>query len=456
MLFNSYAFIGVFLPLVLILFYFFRKLPKIALALLMFASLAFYSYWDIRFLPILLVSIAFNFSIGRLIINNRELAKIFLLVGVAGDLLLLGYFKYMNFFISNYNDIFQGAVSPFDLILPLGISFFTFTQIAFIVDAYRGEIEEFDLLTYSLFVTFFPHLIAGPILYHKNIIPQFYDAKTFAVSHENIARGLCYFIIGLFKKVVIADSISPWVKIVFDNPASATFTDAWIGALSYTFQLYFDFSGYSDMAIGLGLMLNIRLPINFNSPYKALSIREFWKRWHITLSEFLKNYLYIPLGGNRGHHIRNILITMLLGGLWHGAGWTFVVWGGLHGLYISVNHIWSRLDISLPKTLCWMITFISVVVAWVFFRASSLTDGLNIVGNMFGFGADHVPMISGVKLRIELTWLLLLLIGISLPNTQQVVEKIRPNLKFAVAAAILFWFCLLRLNNVSEFLYFQF
>ena len=282
----------------------------------------FYAYWDARYLPLLLVSILFNYTVGSLI--ERHKSKLGLIIGVTVNLSLLTYFKYTNFFLSSFNEMFQTAIYVPKIILPLGISFFTFTQIAYLVDAYRGETQRYSLLTYSLFVTVFPHLIAGPILYHKNMIPQFSKLKNYVFTHKNMALGAAFFSVGLFKKVMIADSLAPWAKVVFDNAGMVSFIEAWAGALAYTFQLYFDFSGYSEMAIGLGLMFNFKLPVNFNSPYKATSIIEFWRRWHITLSEFLRNYLYIPLGGNRNGQygrMRNLLITMLLGGLWHGAGW---------------------------------------------------------------------------------------------------------------------------------------
>ncbi|MDD3149739.1 MAG: MBOAT family protein, partial [Candidatus Gastranaerophilales bacterium] len=381
MLFNSYEFIFIFLPITLIIFYTLAKfrLTKLATLSLVIASLGFYSYWDVRYLPLLLCSILFNYTIGTAI--EKSLNKYLLAFGILIDLVLLGYFKYTGFFLSSINDTFSSSFFVPEIILPLGISFFTFTQIAFLVDAYRGETKNYSLLTYSLFVTFFPHLIAGPILHHKDIIPQFSKLKNFVFSYKNMALGVAIFSIGLFKKVIIADTLAPWVKLIFDNASTATFIEAWTGALGYTLQLYFDFSGYSEMAIGLGLMLNINLPINFNSPYKALSIVDFWRRWHITLSSFLKNYLYIPLGGNRKgefSRIKNLLITMLLGGLWHGAGWTYIIWGALHGIYLVINHSWNKLKISMPKFLAWTITFLSVVIAWVFFRAKNIGDAISI------------------------------------------------------------------------------
>ena len=329
MLFNSYEFIFIFLPIVLFLYYGIAKKIGCIYAkyFLIVSSIAFYSYWDIRNLPILLVSIAVNFCIGRKIVDTKE--KRWLILGIVFNLLFLAYYKYANFFLDNISALFHTSFSHFDIVLPLGISFFTFTQTAYLVDAYRGETKTYSKSDYLLFVTIFPHLIAGPIIYHKDMIPQFAEEQRYKFNYDNFAKGITWFVIGLFKKVIIADWMSNIANLVFGHSEHLSILEAWGGSLAYTLQLYFDFSGYSEMAIGIALMLNYNLPINFNAPYKACSIIDFWKRWHITLSAFLKNYLYIPLGGNRnGHHMRNIMITMLLGGLWHGAGWTFVIWGG--------------------------------------------------------------------------------------------------------------------------------
>lgn len=461
MLFNSFSFIFLFIPLTLLVFFslaHFRYIKMASLSLVI-ASFTFYAYWDIRYLPLLLLSIVFNFIMGAQIEKSRRMAL--LVFSVAVDLGLLGYFKYMHFFLQTVNDL-SGAGLPLPhIILPLGISFFTFTQIAYLVDAYRGETDNYSFLNYSLFVTFFPHLIAGPILYHKKIIPQFNDLQNYLFSSKNMALGLTLFAMGLFKKVMIADNLAPWAKLVFDNASQLTFVDAWAGALAYTLQLYFDFSAYSEMAIALGLMLNIELPTNFNSPYKSTSIIEFWRRWHMTLSGFLRNYLYIPLGGNRYgdlSRMKNIMITMLLGGLWHGAGWTFIVWGGLHGLYSVINHLWRKLKIDLPGTLSWLITMVSVTVAWVFFRAASLYDGIHIVQAMFGLrglkfvSAGFIP--GGMKEMLVLIAMLLLLV--IAPNPQQLVSRMHPGWKWALVTAIILAISILSIDQASDFLYFQF
>jgi len=479
MLFNSYEFIFIFLPITLLIYFTLAKyrLTKLATASLVVASLAFYSYWDMRYLPLLLGSIVFNYTIGSCIEKTRN--KYLLAVAIVINLSLLGYFKYTGFFMRSCNDILGTSLLVPEIILPLGISFFTFTQTAYLVDAYRGETQKYNILTYSLFVTLFPHLIAGPILYHKDMIPQFSKLRNFVFSQKNMALGIAMFTMGLFKKVVIADSLAPWVKVVFDNTDKVNFIDAWAGAIGYTLQLYFDFSGYSEMAIGLGFMFNFVLPINFNSPYKATSIIDFWRRWHITLCIFLKNYLYIPLGGNRNgemKRIRNLMVTMLLGGLWHGAGWTFVIWGGLHGCYLAVNHMWRKTGFSIPSLLAWLLTFISVVIGWVFFRANNIHDAFAIMQAMAGlkgvtflislepnfaffnrifadFEVFHFLKAGEIELIVLAV---LMLVVTTVNNPYQHIVNFKPNWKWVISIAIAFVIALLELTQVSEFLYFQF
>ncbi len=382
MLFNSAPFIFVFLPIVFAVFCFLARCRGVlATVWLAGASLVFYAYWGTAQIWILLGSIAGNYLSGLAIAHRIRLKlpkKAVLILAVAANLSLLGYFKYYGFFTSNVAAIFGVSSSVGSIGLPLGISFFTFTQIAYLVDVYSGKVREFSLLNYFLFVSYFPHLIAGPILHHAEMIPQFRSEK-YAFRIERLTVGLTIFVIGLFKKVVLADSVSAYVGPVFASP-DVTVIEAWLGALSYTLQIYFDFSGYTDMAIGISYLFGIRLPLNFNSPYKAVSIVDFWRRWHMTLSRFLRNYLYIPLGGNRRGKARryfNLLATMALGGLWHGANWTFVIWGALHGIYLVINHAVSALAewSGWPCNGTWWrvsgqaATFLAVVFAWVFFRA---------------------------------------------------------------------------------------
>ncbi len=308
-------------------------------------------------------------------------------MGIVANVALLGYFKYSDFFISNLNKALDSDIVLLHLALPLAISFFTFQQIAYLVDSYRGETKGYDFLNYALFVTFFPQLIAGPIVHHKEMMPQFASSWNKVKNYRNIALGLFIFSIGLFKKVVIADTFAVWATQGFDEATTLTFFEAWATSLSYTFQLYFDFSGYTDMAIGASLLFNIKLPINFDSPYKATNIQDFWRRWHITLSRFLRDYIYIPLGGNRKGSFKtytNLMATFILGGLWHGAGWTFVFWGFLHGLALVIHRIWHSLGFRLYTWLAWFITFNFVNISWVFFRAKEWEDAVKVLRGMGG------------------------------------------------------------------------
>lgn len=473
MLFNSYEFIFIFLPIVLFLYYGIAKKIGYSYAkyFLILSSIAFYSYWDIRNLPILLVSIAVNFCIGRKIVDTKE--KCWLILGIVFNLLFLAYYKYANFFLDNISALFHTSFSHFDIVLPLGISFFTFTQTAYLVDAYRGETKTYSKSDYLLFVTIFPHLIAGPIIYHKDMIPQFAEEQRYKFNYGNFAKGITWFVIGLFKKVIIADWMSNIANLVFGHSEHLSILEAWGGSLAYTLQLYFDFSGYSEMAIGIALMLNYNLPINFNAPYKACSIIDFWKRWHITLSAFLKNYLYIPLGGNRnGHHMRNIMLTMLLGGLWHGAGWTFVILGGIHGCCICINHLWRKTKLSLPKVVNWLLTFNVVNLAWIFFRAESFEQAFNIIKAMGDLSSFCYPYSKIVVKWLpnlpynkdflfssnDVLWIILfLIISIVYYSTEDwMKEHFKPKAVTAVVLALGFVYAVSQLNKLSAFLYFQF
>lgn len=469
MLFNSYEFILLFMPIVLVSYYTLSKIIGFIAAkwFLVLASVFFYSVWDTSNLPILLTSIFANFIFGNLL--NKHKSKMLLFMAVFFNLALLGYFKYSNFIIYNINSVLNSNISSNSIELPLGISFFTFTQTAYLVDIFRGETREYTVSDYLLFVTIFPHLIAGPILYHKDVIPQFSEKSRYKLNYKNMVYGISWFVLGLAKKVLIADKLAIYVNQVFGHVDSITTIDAWGGTLAYTLQLYFDFSGYSEMAIGLGLMLNFNLPQNFDTPYRACSIIEFWRRWHMTLSTFLKKYLYIPLGGNRnGHHMRNILITMFLGGLWHGAGWTFIFWGTLHGFFICINHFWRKTNYGMHRVVAWILTFNAVNLAWVFFRAESFNQALKIIKAMMGYYPFAIPysgtlgrfcsaflahqtLLTFNNLAIILCFTILSLIEIKV----HVIEKFN-EIILAVALSIVFLYCFTKLGTISEFLYFQF
>lgn len=463
MLFNSYEFLLLFLPVVLAVYYTlgYKHRYQLATGWLVLASIFFYGYWDVRFVPVLLLSIWFNFLIGRRIEQSYH-KKQYLLLGLAGNLLALGYYKYTGFFLEQISALTGADLFIPQIILPLGISFFTFTQSAYLVDAYRGETTGYSFLTYCLFVTVFPHLIAGPIIYHKSMIPQFTNKVNCHINYDNMAKGLALLVIGLFKKTLIADNVSLWVNSIFDHYDQLNYLEAWAGALGYTFQLYFDFSAYSEMAIGLGFMLNLSLPVNFNSPYKSLSIIDFWRRWHMTLGTWVKSYLYIPMGGNRHGEfakMRNLFISMLLIGLWHGAGWTFVLWGGIHGVLLMINHQWRRLGIALPKVICWLLTFLSVVVAWVFFRADNISQAMHILATMTDFQNIFVAADNwNVDKDAKNVYLSILGLGalLCLPNPVILIERFRANWLWYVLILIMFLVSLYQMNTYTEFLYFQF
>src|SRR6516225_5997732 len=498
MLFSSYIFVFIFLPIIISAFALGRlHSTRAAVVVLAIASLYFYAAWKHTYVFLLLGSILLNFSLG-LLARQRDRRRTIVIVGVILNLLLLGYFKYANFFAENFN-LLAGTDLKFDkIVLPIGISFFTFQQIAYLVDVERNAPVERNPVNFTLFVTFFPHLIAGPLVHHAEMIPQFKrpELKRFSVL---AARGAAIAVAGLFKKVVLADSFAQFASPAFahvDGGGTIGSFWAWTATLAYALQIYFDFSGYSDMATGLALMFGIRLPVNFRSPYKACSIIEFWRRWHITLSRFLREYLYIPLGGNRlGEQRRylNLMVTMLLGGLWHGAGWNFLIWGGLHGLYLCVNHLWQAWRgagakfRSGPATIAsWAITFFAVVIAWVFFRARTAAGAWQMLGALFGFEAESSAYVSpGVLRLMDLPLLVgerpLLLTGagmvalalavvLVLPNVPQLYgyreyrrapekegrPRWRPNWAWALASALALSISLFGMWQRLEFLYFQF
>ena len=485
MLFNSYEFILLYLPVVFAGFFAIARFSRRGAALwLALASLFFYGWWDPRYVLLLLGSISFNYVMGYTIAHARvddaptSRGRALLAFAVSANLALLAYYKYADFFIGTANALAGLDWALWHVILPLGISFFTFTQIAFLVDAHRGIAREYNPVHYLLFVTYFPHLIAGPVLHHKQMMPQFGRAETYRLNIANINLGMTIFVIGLLKKVLIADQFALYADPVFNavqGGATVTMTEAWVGALAYTFQLYFDFSAYSDMAIGLSKLFNVDLPINFNSPYKSRSIIDFWRRWHITLSNFLRDYLYISLGGNRHGAVRryfNLLATMVLGGLWHGANWTFVLWGTLHGLYLVLNHGWRalRARLGFPPVpggalIAWLVTFIAVVLAWIFFRATTIESAMRLIEGavgLHGFGsfaalAPHVPETPGMLL----TWIVAGLLIVKLaPNSLEIAAWLQSwkwrgwMLGYAVGAALVF--VMLNFSRVSAFIYFNF
>jgi D-alanyl-lipoteichoic acid acyltransferase DltB (MBOAT superfamily) len=507
MLFNSFSFLLGFLPITLIGYFLLaRRNPTWGVAWLALASVFFYGWWDVRYVPLLLGSVLINYGCAQAIRRAQGRARTWWLAGaVAANLVLLGYYKYANFFYTSLTGHHSDALQ---VVLPIGISFFTFTQIAFLVDTARGFVQEGRFIHYLLFVTYFPHLVAGPVLHHKEMMPQFADPRNAVPRADNFSVGATIFIIGLAKKTLLADTLAPYANTLFAAPGEPTLLVAWGGVLAYAFQLYFDFSGYSDMAIGLSRLFGVHLPLNFNSPYKSFNIVEFWRRWHMTLSRFLRDYLYIPLGGNRHGAVRakvNLMVTMLLGGLWHGASWNFVVWGGLHGLYLVIAHAWQMVKDRMGwrgnggrigRLGAWALTFVAVTFAWVFFRAADLPSALRIVAGMAGHSGVTLPDAIGARLggfahtleQLGIGWTLgggaqfietwswvavAALVAFFAPNTQQIMHSFAPALDHdgtaaparlswlptprpALAAGLLAVACLLALSRPSEFLYFQF
>ncbi len=472
MLFNSIEFLFIFLPIVFTVYFLLNRLKLITLASswLVMSSLYFYSYWKIEYLPIILVSMLFNYAVGRTLSTesnlkiNRRLLFIFAIVMNVG---MLSYYKYMDFIIYNINMVLKHDFNYMHIALPLAISFFTFQQIAFLADSYEKKTKEYDFLTYAMFVTFFPQLIAGPIVHHSETMPQFMNLRNKFINHKNIATGLFLLGIGLFKKIMIADFLSPFVAQTFDVIPTLTFFESWVASISYAFQLYFDFSGYCDMALGVAYLFNIVLPQNFNSPYKANSIQDFWRRWHMTLSRFLRDYIYIPLGGNRKGEFktyRNLFLTFFVGGLWHGANWTFILWGAMHGAATCVHKMWSKLNIKLNEFVSILITFLFVDVAFTVFRAPTIEKGISIYKSMLGLNGFAPIEINklrfafengSVKISILLLLSTFILVFFS-KNSMELARKVKPNAIYFTATLIMLVVSILSINKVSAFLYFQF
>lgn len=460
MLFNTFVFIFVFLPIVLTGFYGFGSKIRSSYVVfwLFLCSLFFYGWWKPSYLILIAISIIVNFFVSRQIAGGK---KRFLYVGVSFNLMLLFFYKYVDFFISNLNIISNQSIPFLDWALPIGISFYTFQQIAYLIDCKQGTVVKTNFFSYGLFVTFFPQLIAGPIVHHKEMISQFDNPIVTKINYFNISRGIFIFLMGLSKKIILADSFGIIADNGFANILLLSTKDAWLTSLAYSMQLYYDFSGYSSMAIGLGLLFNIRLPQNFNSPYRSINIQEFWRNWHITLSRFLRDYVYIPLGGSRissGRTNFNLILTFFLGGIWHGAGWTFIVWGLLHGIALVLHRYWKYLKVDIPIFLSILITFLFVNITWVFFRANNIEEALGLLFTMFRF-SEGTP--SNYFLFSNLYDLPIWSVGVILlflPNDSWLGTNMKPNLKYGIMTVFLFIINMIYLNSViqSDFLYFDF
>ncbi|MBC3920299.1 MBOAT family protein [Undibacterium sp. CY18W] len=507
MLFNSFGFLFAFLPVTLAVWLFLQKRAglRIALSWLVIASLFFYAVWDVRYLAVLLTSISINFWLGGRILHARQQAAearagLWLKLGIGFNLLVLGGFKYTYFLAANLFGLFQAA-PPFDpIVLPLAISFVTFQKIAYLVDCRRGQVQRHDALDYLFFVSFFPQLIAGPIVHHKPLIAQANtDSNPLFSQKEALVTGFSFLALGLFKKTILADSLARYASPVFELAKQATpgGEAAWQAMLAYTLQLYFDFSAYSDMAIGLALMFGFKLPVNFFSPYKATSIIDFWRRWHMTLSSFLRDYLYIPLGGNRHGEFkryRNLWLTMLLAGIWHGAGWNFMLWGALHGSMLLINHFWHHLLKSrptlakawqtLPDAIMTVLTFLLVAFAWILFRANDMNSAWHMYAALLQpFSGNPMPALPWhapaqlaeglLSASPDLAWAWIgigLLTVWCLPNSVQLLSYdananvrlktigARMQIALGIGCGTCFWLALkwMAVRPATEFLYFNF
>lgn len=483
MLFNSYIYLLLFLPIAVIVFYLLKRISNhnaYLMAWLAVCSLLFYGWWDERYLLLILASMVINFQLGKLIASYRHHSLV--IAAVALNLAALGYFKYTDFVINTLSSVFTLSIEPFNIVLPLAISFYTFQQIAYLVDCYHGLDKDYHFIDYVVFVTFFPQLIAGPIVHHREMMPQFVTL-TRTIPWDNIAQGLAMLSIGLFKKVMIADYFAEFANQGFSTSPALSLTQAWVASLSYSLQIYFDFSGYTDMAIGSALLFGIHLPQNFNSPYQASHIADFWRRWHMTLSRFLKEYVYIALGGNRKgalYTYRNLMLTFLLGGLWHGAAWTFVLWGIAHGVALIVHRLWQTLQRPLPKIAAWLITLLFIHLTWIIFRSDSLATIGNFYGAMLGLQGSGWGDINYIQLgQLTFDWqqqqwinldlslhgapsvfpLLLMpawIVVVYCPNSHALLATFKPTRLYLIVLVLLFGYSLHHLSSYSEFLYFQF
>ena len=502
MVFASHSFLAFLLILLLAYWAFARLDERLGKPILILASFVFYGFWIPAYLILLITSILFNHAIARSVLAGptRSVRRMLTALGITLNLALIGFYKYAAFLVESFNWTLQTQFEVPEIILPIGISFFTFQQISLLVDAYKGRVAQLGFWDHVLFISFFPQLIAGPIVRQHDMLPQLAARRDWRLRADYVAIGIALFAFGLFKKTALIDPFVPYLDLVYQAAADGNavgFVDGWVAGIGYGFQVYFDFSAYSDMAIGLGFMFGLRLPINFFSPYKADSIRVFWRRWHISLSRFLRDYLFVPLGGSHRGMTRTIaalLITMALGGLWHGAGWNFVIWGLLHGGYLSINHLWSAtLSKWFPKLIAWvnarrwlrlflqafsiLLTFLAVSFAWVFFRAPDYDSAIRLATAMLGFSSWHevTPLTRGIVPGFPVY----LLIVWFLPNTMELFQsskaalhvedyrddKARPlpkwitfglSVPWAFTTAAVFICAWFALSNLSPFIYFQF
>lgn len=471
MLFNSYQFLFLFLPLTLLGYYLITK-KNLQLWFLFFSSVFFYAYWSTTYVFLLLFTVVLDFYIAKNIYyaKSQRVRKALLLTSMTANLTILGFFKYYNFFADSLNGVMhfagvsQSLLPTLSLVLPIGISFYTFQSMSYVIDVYRKTSDAHaHLLEFAGYVSLFPHQISGPLVRHNVIVPQLESSKTYFFHADNFWKGCYFFIFGLAKKMMIADQLAVVVDPLVANMAGVSTAEAWVAMIGYTMQLYFDFSGYSDMAVGLGLMMNIQFPQNFNSPYKSKSITEFWQRWHITLSSWLKDYLYISLGGNRAGLLktyRNLFLTMAIGGLWHGANWTYVVWGVFHGGILAIERFFKDRGWKVigNQYVAGFFTFFLVCIGWIFFRAQSVGQAFFWLKKIFLLDGNIKWDLALIPLKHKDRFFAALVIGILAAffakNTWE--KDFKPNIWRATLLALMFVVCLMYMGEESPFLYFQF
>ena len=490
MLFNSYIFIFVFLPITLLGYFGLNKINKhkLAKAFLCLMSLIFYGYFKPWYVLIIISSVIINYFACKIMRKMQQgwMKRTFLILLLLANIGILTYYKYFDFIILNINSLFKTSFNALNILLPLGISFFTFQQLSFVIDSYKNkENINYNFLDYALFVTFFPQLIAGPIVLHSEVIPQFENEKNHKFNFENFSKGIMAFAFGLAKKVLIADLFGRVVDIGFADVGSLNTLTALITMLAYTIQIYFDFSGYCDMATGIALMFNVKLPMNFNSPYKATSVLDFWKRWHITLTRFFTQYVYIPLGGSRKGKIRtyiNVFIIFLLSGIWHGANYTFIIWGIMHGIASIINRIFKDKIDKQNVVINWMITFIFINITWVMFRANSIQDALVFYKKLLSFNFGNTAMLTDMikvfkfsemtivqlvipkiynflisyKVIMQGFFAFCIFAVLNMKNTNERIDNFKGSNLKAITTSVLLFLSVMSFTQVSTFLYFNF
>lgn len=475
MIFSTYRFILVFLPVTFGVYFLLNRFRyyTISKIWLVLASFYFYAQGSPDFFPFFLASVVGNYVVGSCLVRmdgeQHTQRKLLLLLGILANVGLLGYYKYTDFFIENWNLLTGSEIALRHIVLPIGISFFTFQLIAFLVDSYRGETKQYDIINYLLFITFFPQLIVGPIIHHAEVVPQFEDEKNLKLNPDHVAAGLFLFSIGCAKKILLADPLTTDAQSFFGAiDSQLPMLESWYHSIEYTVSYYFDLSGYADMAIGLGMMFNIVIPHNFDSPYKARNFQDYWRRWHMTLSRFLSNYIFRSVYRKnvkwRNYYVAT-MATFFVSGFWHGAGWTFVVWGIVNGFFVCTASWMKRKGKKFPAPVAYALTAVGVVAARVLFVADSFTDAWNVYRGMLNFGSlgsggyEILRHIWGF-LEGNASCAVLLVIGLGicwfLPNSRQLQERFKPDWKTAVFAAVLLVACFTQMNQVVQFLYFQF